>query len=97
VVADLIDVARNEYGPAFAMPVGSLARSAPRRFGQRRTGRSILRLHCHRIKHRRSSPRSLTAMRDAGVSIESMIPARRQRGRRRADRADDRMLARSVA
>ena len=43
VVADLIDVARNEYGPAFAMPVGSLARP-PRADSGDRTGRTFLRL-----------------------------------------------------
>jgi len=70
VVADLIDVARNEYGPAFAMPVGSLARP-PRADSGDRAGRSFLRLT---VQDRTGVLAEIaTAMRDAGVSIESFI------------------------
>ncbi|MBY8825917.1 homoserine dehydrogenase [Sphingomonas colocasiae] len=70
VVADLIDVARNEYGPAFAMPVGSLARP-PRADSGDRTGRTFLRLT---VQDRTGVLAEIaTAMRDAGVSIESFI------------------------
>jgi homoserine dehydrogenase len=70
VVADLIDVARNEYGPAFAMPVGSLARPARADAGDR-VGRSFLRLT---VQDRTGVLAEIaTAMRDAGVSIESFI------------------------
>ena len=70
VVADLIDVARNEYGPAFAMPVGSLAHPARADAGER-VGRSYLRL---RVEDRTGVLAEIAAaMRDAGVSIESFI------------------------
>ena len=36
VVADLIDIARGEYGPAFAMPVAVLSDRLPRRVGEPR-------------------------------------------------------------
>src|SRR3546814_12939855 len=42
VVADLIDVARGEYGPAFGMPVDSLDR-LPKGDAGKRTGRVYLR------------------------------------------------------
>lgn len=70
VVADLIDIAREEYGPAFAMPIESLATSARANAGER-NGRAYLRLTV------RDRPGVLaeiaTAMRDSGVSIESLI------------------------
>jgi homoserine dehydrogenase len=70
VVADLIDIAREEYGPAFAMPVGSLARLDPAITGERR-GRAFLRFT---VADRPGVLAEITAaMRDAGVSIESMI------------------------
>ena len=70
VVADLIDIARGEYGPAFAMPVDSLATLAPAASGERR-GRAYLRFN---VADRPGVLAELTAaMRDAGVSIESMI------------------------
>lgn len=70
VVADLIDVARNEYGPAFAMPVGSLAHPSRADAGER-IGRSFLRLT---VRDRTGVLAEIaTAMRDAGVSIESFI------------------------
>ena len=70
VVADLIDIARGETGPAFAMPVGSLARLEAASAGERR-GRAYLRF---RVADRPGVLAELTAaMRDAGVSIESLI------------------------
>jgi len=70
VVADLIDVARGEYGPALAMPVASLARLAPSVAGERR-GRAYLRFT---VADRPGVLAEITAaMRDAGVSIESLI------------------------
>ena len=70
MVADLIDIARGEYGPAFAMPVASLARPGAAPAGERR-GRSYLRFT---VADRPGVLAEITAaMRDAGVSIESMI------------------------
>jgi len=70
VVADLIDIARGEYGPAFAMPVDSLA-SLPRAPGGDRRGRAYLRFT---VADRPGVLAEITAaMRDAGVSIESLI------------------------
>ncbi len=70
VVADLIDIARGEYGPAFAMPVASLARPGTAPAGERR-GRYYLRFT---VADRPGVLAEITAaMRDAGVSIESMI------------------------
>jgi homoserine dehydrogenase len=70
VVADLIDIARGEYGPAFAMPVTSLARATAAEAGERR-GRVYIRFT---VADRPGVLAELTAaMRDAGVSIESLI------------------------
>ncbi|MGN6124512.1 MAG: homoserine dehydrogenase [Sphingomonas oligoaromativorans] len=70
VVADLIDIARGEYGPAFAMPVDSLAEMAPAPTGERR-GRAYLRFS---VEDRPGVLAEIAAaMRDAGVSIESLI------------------------
>jgi homoserine dehydrogenase len=70
VVADLIDIARGEYGPAFAMPVKNLAKPQPAPAGERR-GRAYLRFT---VSDRPGVLAELTAaMRDAGVSIESLI------------------------
>jgi homoserine dehydrogenase len=70
VVADLIDIARGEYGPAFAMPVKSLAHPQKASAGERR-GRAYLRFT---VADRPGVLAELTAaMRDAGVSIESLI------------------------
>ncbi|CAN5125756.1 homoserine dehydrogenase [soil metagenome] len=70
VVADLIDVARGELGPAFAMPVASLAAPETADAGARRE-RSYLRFT---VADRTGVLAEITAaMRDAGVSIESMI------------------------
>jgi homoserine dehydrogenase len=70
VVADLIDVARGEYGPAFAMPVASLATLAAASAGERR-GRAYLRFS---VADKPGVLAEITAeMRDAGVSIESLM------------------------
>lgn len=70
VVADLIDIARGEYGPAFAMPVTSLV-DAPKADAGVRVGRAYLRFI---VADRTGVLAEITAaMRDAGVSIESMI------------------------
>ncbi len=70
VVADLIDVARDEYGPAFAMPVDALDAAKPADPGGR-VGKSYIRL---RVADRPGVLAEIaTAMRDAGVSIESFI------------------------
>ena len=70
VVADLIDIARGEYGPAFAMPVRNLAKLDAAPAGERR-GRAYLRFS---VADRPGVLAELTAaMRDAGVSIESLI------------------------
>jgi homoserine dehydrogenase len=70
VVADLIDIARGENGPAFSMPVRDLARAEAAPAGERR-GRAYLRFT---VADRPGVLAELTAaMRDAGVSIESMI------------------------
>ena len=78
VVADLIDIARGEYGPAFAMPFARLTDAGPVDAGNRR-GRSYLRFAVH---DRPGVLAEITAaMRDANVSIESMI----QRGESEPD------------
>jgi len=70
VVADLIDVARDEYGEPFAMQVAQLSRQGKADSGGRRN-RTYLRFMV------RDKPGVLAeiaaAMRDAGVSIESLI------------------------
>lgn len=70
VVADLIDVARDEYGDPFAMPIEDLTK-APRAVSSDREGRTYMRFIV------RDRPGVLaeiaTAMRDAGVSIASII------------------------
>lgn len=70
VVADLIDIARGEFGPAFAMPIASLADPGYADTGSR-TGQFYLRFT---VADRPGVLAEITAaMRDAGVSIESMI------------------------
>jgi homoserine dehydrogenase len=70
VVADLIDIARGEVGPAFAMPVASLTAASPANAGDRRE-RAYLRFA---VADKPGVLAELTAaMRDGGVSIESMI------------------------
>ena len=70
VVADLIDIARGEVGPAFAMPVASLADPGQADDGAQ-AGRFFLRFS---VADRPGVLAEITAaMRDAGVSIESLI------------------------
>lgn len=70
VVADLIDIARGDCGPAFAMPADALAEAAPADAGERR-GRAYLRFA---VEDRVGVLAEIAAaMRDAGVSIESLI------------------------
>jgi homoserine dehydrogenase len=70
VVADIIDVARDEYGPAFAMPAEWLQRQTKADPGQR-VERNYIRL---RVKDRPGVLAEITAaMRDGDVSIESLI------------------------
>ena len=70
VVADIIDVARDEYGPAFAMPVDALDVATPADAGAQ-YGKSYLRLQ---VEDRTGVLADIAAaMRDAGVSIESFI------------------------
>jgi homoserine dehydrogenase len=81
IVADIIDIARDEYGPAFAMPVDVLD-AAPVADAGARVGKHYVRLI---VEDRIGVLAEIaTAMRDAGVSIESFI----QRG----DDADDRVV-----
>ncbi|WP_242149491.1 homoserine dehydrogenase [Sphingomonas sp. BAUL-RG-20F-R05-02] len=70
VVADLIDIARGEFGPAFAMPSSALAAQAPADPGERH-GRSYVRFA---VADKVGVLAEIAAaMRDAGVSIESLI------------------------
>ena len=70
VVADLIDIARGEFGPPYAMPVADLTPAAPEPTGERR-GRAYLRLQ---VADKVGVLAEIAAaMRDAGVSIESLI------------------------
>ena len=74
VVADLIDIARGQSGAPFSIPVEDLAHFAPADPGDR-VGRDYLRFT---VADRPGVLAEITAaMRDAGVSIESLI----QRGR----------------
>lgn len=74
VVADIIDIARGEKGAAFSMPVSDLE-SMPRADTGHRRGRAYIRFI---VPDRPGVLAEITAaMRDAGVSIESLI----QRGR----------------
>ena len=70
VVADLIDIARGEYGRPFAMPADALVEARPAASGERR-GRAYLRFT---VADRVGVLAEIAAaMRDAGVSIESLI------------------------
>ena len=70
VVADLIDIARGEAGPPFAMPAHALAEPGAADAGDRR-GRAYLRFA---VADRVGVLAEIAAaMRDAGVSIESLI------------------------
>lgn len=70
VVADIIDIARGEKGAAFSMPEQELEAMEPAESGHRR-GRSYIRFT---VPDRPGVLADITAaMRDAGVSIASMI------------------------
>ncbi|MEY4720299.1 MAG: hypothetical protein RIQ46_24 [Pseudomonadota bacterium] len=70
VVADLIDIARGEVGVPFSAPVAELETMAPAASGNRR-GRAYIRFM---VADRPGVLAEITAaMRDAGVSIESLI------------------------
>ncbi|UYY76483.1 homoserine dehydrogenase [Sphingomonas sp. R1] len=70
VVADLIDIARGEFGPPYAMPATALAAQPAADSGERR-GRSYVRFT---VADRVGVLAEIAAaMRDAGVSIESLI------------------------
>ena len=70
IVADIIDIARDEYGPAFAMPVDALDAAARADPGARQ-GKHYIRLI---VEDRVGVLAEIAAaMRDAGVSIESFI------------------------
>ncbi len=70
VVADLIDIARGEFGPAFAMPVSQLVTPIIAVAGAH-VGRTYLRFS---VADKPGVLAEITAaMRDAGVSIESVI------------------------
>ena len=70
VVADLIDVARGEAGPPFSVPVAELRAMEPADPGHR-TGKTYLRFT---VTDRPGVLAEITAaMRDADVSIESLI------------------------
>ena len=70
IVADIIDIARDEYGPAFAMPVDALD-AAPAADAGARIGKHYVRLI---VEDRIGVLAEIAAaMRDAGVSIESLI------------------------
>ncbi|MGI4731783.1 MAG: homoserine dehydrogenase [Janthinobacterium lividum] len=70
VVADLIDIARGEFGPPFAMPADALADAPVADAGERR-GRAYLRFT---VADKVGVLAEIAAaMRDAGVSIESLI------------------------
>jgi len=74
VVADLIDIARGEIGAPFSVPVAELEALPPAPSGHRR-GRAYIRFI---VADRPGVLAEITAaMRDAGVSIESLI----QKGR----------------
>ena len=74
VVADLIDIARGDIGAPFSIPVAELDAATPAASGHR-SGRAYLRFT---VADRPGVLAEITAaMRDAGVSIESMI----QKGR----------------
>jgi homoserine dehydrogenase len=70
VVADLIDIARGEQAAAFGMPVAELTAMAPADAGARE-GRAYIRFT---VADRPGVLAEIaTAMRDSGVSIESMV------------------------
>ncbi|MES2057397.1 MAG: homoserine dehydrogenase [Pseudomonadota bacterium] len=70
VVADLIDIARGEYGPAFAMPADALAAHQAADSGDRRARAYVRFTVTDKVG---VLAEIAAAMRDAGVSIESLI------------------------
>ncbi len=70
VVADLIDIARGEYGPPYAMPAAALTAAPCADTGARRS-KAYLRFAV--IDKVGVLAEIAAAMRDAGVSIESLI------------------------
>ncbi|ALE17957.1 Homoserine dehydrogenase [Altererythrobacter epoxidivorans] len=84
VVADIIDIARDEVGAPFSIPVAQLVAMAPHEPGHRME-RTYIRFT---VADRPGVLAEITAaMRDAGVSIESLI----QKGR--ADEGDEVLVA----
>ena len=75
VVADLVDIARGDNGPAFSMPVGKLETLPTAETGHR-TGKTYIRFEVA------DKPGVLAeiaaAMRDSNVSIESLIQKEKQ-------------------
>jgi homoserine dehydrogenase len=70
VVADLVDIARKETGPAFSMPTAQLEK-LPRAASAHRMGKTYLRMI---VADRAGVLAEIAAaMRDAGLSIESLI------------------------
>jgi len=70
VVADLIDIARGEFGPPYAMPAAALAQPGAADAGER-TGRAYVRFT---VADKVGVLAEIAAaMRDAGVSIESLM------------------------
>ncbi|MEP9358559.1 homoserine dehydrogenase [Sphingomonas sp. KR3-1] len=70
VVADLIDIARGEFGPPYAMPAAALAAPGAADAGER-TGRAYVRFT---VADKVGVLAEIAAaMRDAGVSIESLM------------------------
>jgi homoserine dehydrogenase len=70
VVADIVDIARKETGPAFAMPTAELE-NLPRAASAHRIGKTYLRML---VADRAGVLAEIAAaMRDAGLSIESLI------------------------
>ena len=70
VVADLVDIARKETGPAFSVPTNELE-SLPRASAAHRIGQTYLRML---VADRAGVLAEIAAaMRDAGLSIESLI------------------------
>ena len=86
VVADLIDIARGDIGAPFSIPAAELEPAAPAETGHR-TGKAYLRFT---VADRPGVLAEITAaMRDAGVSIESLI----QKGRAAIGTADQVLVA----
>jgi homoserine dehydrogenase len=70
VVADIVDIARKETGPAFSMPTAQLEK-LPRAASAHRIGKTYLRMI---VADRAGVLAEIAAaMRDAGLSIESLI------------------------